>query len=776
VPMLQTLAKRLLSLLPLPQRGEGLGGSSVAPSPRKRGEGWGEGPDHSTASDAAPHPDPLPVKNGEREKRATPHRRITRRGLALAMLALMLAGAGTTYGLYVKAFADAGPLLLDEAKATSVTVVDRDERLLRAFTTTAGNWRLPIDPKDVDQHYLKMLFAFEDKRFYSHHGVDPKAVLRAVGQMLRHGRLVSGGSTLTMQVSRLLDGKHERTASGKLRQMARAINLERKLSKTEILKLYLRLAPFGGNLEGVRAASLAYFGKEPRRLSLGEAALLVALPQSPEQRRLDRNPEAARRARDRVLDRAVAAHVITAADAARAKTERVVKARYAFPMLAPHLTETQVATHPKENIIKLTLDRTLQASLEKLATEQARLIGDKVSAAIVVADHQTGEILAQVGSAGYMDTGRQGAVDMATAVRSPGSTLKPFIYGLAFEAGLAHPETLIDDRATRFGTYAPKNFDENFHGTVSIREALEQSLNIPAVRVLARVGPGKLVGRFRRAGVDARFPDKSEPTLAMALGGTGLTLEEMTQLYASLARGGDSIALVHRLDERGRTLAATRVKPLVNAHRLMSPLAAWYVTDILKDAPPPPNAKGGRFAYKTGTSYGYRDAWAIGYDGKYVVAAWVGKPDNSSVPGILGRTAAAPILFDAFARISEKRAALQSMPANAIKGTNADLPAPLKRWRDPSDDPATGRFLEPPVLISFPPDQSEIEGAELGGDPLILKADGGALPLTWLIDGTPIESNPHSREATWQPGTAGFAKLTVIDAKGRTDRASIRLR
>jgi penicillin-binding protein 1C len=701
---------------------------------------------------------------------------VTLRKLAITASVTLIIGIGTAYGLYYKAFAEAGPLLLEEAKATSVTVVDRDDRLLRAFTTTEGNWRLPLDPKDVDPHYLKMLFAFEDKRFYSHHGVDLKAMLRAVGQMVRHGHIVSGGSTLTMQVARLLDGKHERTASGKLRQMARAIELERKLSKTQILKLYLRLAPFGGNLEGVRAASLAYFGKEPRRLSLGEAALLVALPQSPEQRRLDRNPEAARRARDRVLARAVAAHVITAADAAKAKTERIPKARYAFPMFAPHLTEAQVAAHPKEEIIKLTLDRTLQASLEKLAAEQAQLIGDKVSAAIVVADHQTGEILAEVGSAGYMDAGRQGAVDMATAVRSPGSTLKPFIYGLAFEAGLAHPETLIDDRPTRFGTYAPKNFDENFHGTVSIREALEQSLNIPAVRVLARVGPGKLVGRFRRAGIDARFPDKSEPTLAMALGGTGLTLEEMTQLYASLARGGDSITLVHRLDERARALAATRVKPLVNAHRLMSPLAAWYVTDILKDAPPPPNAKGGRFAYKTGTSYGYRDAWAIGYDGRYVVAAWVGKPDNSSVPGILGRTAAAPILFDAFARISEKRAPLQAMPANAVRGTNADLPAPLKRWRDPGDDPATGRFIESPVLISFPPDQSEIEEADLGGDPLVLKADGGALPLTWLIDGKPIKSDAHSREVTWQPETSGFAKLTVIDAKGRNDRASIRLR
>lgn len=738
---LGSLAKRLTSLIPL-ARGEKTRILSLVPLPR-RGEG----------------------------------RRVPSvRNLAIAASVLVLAGTGTAYGLYVKAFADAGPLRLEEAKATSVTVVDRKGRLLRAFTTSEGNWRLPLDPKDVDPHYLKMLFAFEDKRFYSHHGVDPKAVVRAVLQMVRHGRIVSGGSTLTMQVSRLLDGKHERTPNGKLRQMARAVELERTLSKTEILKLYLRLAPFGGNLEGVRAASLAYFGKEPQRLSLGQAALLVALPQSPEQRRLDRFPEAAKRARDRVLQRAVAAHVITAADAEKAKREKVPVARFGFPMFAPHLTEAEVAAHPKEQTIKLTLDRNLQGSLEKLVAEHARLIGDKVSAAVIVANHQTGEILAEVGSPGYMDAERQGAVDMATAIRSPGSTLKPFIYGLAFEAGLAHPETLIDDRPTRFGTYAPKNFDENFHGTVTIREALEQSYNIPAVRVLARVGPGKLVGRFRRAGVNARFPDKSEPTLAMALGGTGLTLEEMTQLYASLARGGDSITLVHRLDERARAMAATRVKPLVNAHRLMSPLAAWYVTDVLKDAPPPPNAKGGRFAYKTGTSYGYRDAWAIGYDGKYVVAAWVGRPDNSSVPGILGRTAAAPILFDAFQRISEKRAPLQSAPANAIRGTNADLPAPLKHWRDPGDDPATGRFIEPPVLISFPPDQSEIDEADLGDDPLILKADGGALPLTWLVDGAPIKSDAHSREVTWQPESPGFTKLTVIDSNGRTDRVSIRLR
>jgi penicillin-binding protein 1C len=365
---------------------------------------------------------------------------------------------------------------------------------------------------------------------------------------------------------------------------------------------------------------------------------------------------------------------------------------------------------------------------------------------------------------------------MANAIRSPGSTLKPFIYGLSFEAGLAHPETLIDDRPVRFGTYAPKNFDEGYHGTVSIRAALEQSLNIPAVRALSRVGPGKLAGRFRRAGVTARFPDKSEPTLAMALGGTGMTLLDLTQLYGALARGGDAITLNYRVGARAQMAAQRRVAALVNARRMMDPVAAWYVTDILKDAPPPVNAKGGRFAYKTGTSYGYRDAWAIGYDGRHVAAVWVGRPDGASVAGMMGRTHAAPILFDAFAHISEKRAPLAGAPHGALITAAADLPQPLKRWREPGEDAPSGPFLAPPVLISFPPDSSEIDNADFGEEPLVLKADGGALPLTWLVDGAPIASDPHDRQAEWKPGGPGFAKLTVIDANGKTDRVSVRFK
>lgn len=702
---------------------------------------------------------------------------LRRAGFTIAGLALLSgAAAGGAAYLLKEADAEIGPLSLTDAQKLSTVVVDRDERLLRAFTTDDGRWRLPVEPKDVDQRYLKMLFAFEDRRFYQHHGVDPRSVLRAAVQAARHGRLVSGASTLTMQVARLVDGKHERTGFGKIRQMARAKQLEAALSKEEILRIYLRLAPFGGNIEGVRAASLAYFGKEPRRLSIGEAAMLVALPQSPEARRPDRHPEAAKRARNRVLAVAVAQGVISKAEAEKAQHEHIPLERAEFPKLAPHLAESEVAANPASKVHKLTLDKPLQSALEQLASKHTSMLGDKLSSAILVADHSTGEILAYVGSAGYLENERQGAVDMVSAIRSPGSTLKPFIYGLAFEGGLAHPETMIDDRPVRFGNYAPKNFDEDYHGTITIREALAKSLNIPAVRVLARVGPGKLVGRFRRAGIDARFPDKSEPTLAMALGGTGLTLRDLAQLYSALPRKGESITLTHRYGERIRVLAQTKARPLVTAHRLLSPLAAFYVSDILKDAPPPADAKGGRFAYKTGTSYGYRDAWAIGYDGKYVVAVWVGRPDGTSVPGMMGRTAAAPILFDAFARISERRPALPSAPAGALQVANAELPPPLKRWRDPGEEPATGPYLEQPLAISYPPDRSEIEQADLEGTPLVLKAEGGTLPLTWLIDGAPIMTDPHAREAVWQPAGPGFAKLTVIDANGRVDRSAIRVK
>ena len=706
---------------------------------------------------------PSPHEDGEKGKKSAV-RRVAARGL-LAVIALTLLAA-LSLELAIRRLE---PLPMGRAETTSVTVLDRDGVLLRAYTTADEHWRLPIAVADVDPLYLRMLIAFEDRRFYMHPGVDPVATLRAVAQVARHGRIVSGSSTLTMQVARLLDGVHARDASGKFKQMLRALQIERRFSKAEVLRLYLQLAPFGGNLEGVRAASLAYFGKEPRRLSPAEAALLVAIPQAPESRKPDKSPHAARVARDRVLARALAAGVIKPEDLSLARHEPVPTLRRDFSKLAPHLSDAEREADPARHIHRLTLDAGLQAKLETIARDHANALGQGVSAAIVAVDHASGEILAEVGSPGLLDDSRAGAVNMARAVRSPGSTLKPLIYGLAFEAGLAHPNTLIEDRPTRFGTYVPKNFDRDWHGTVTIREALAQSLNIPAVSLLEAVGPQKFFGRMQQAGLEPQLPKDAEPTLAIALGGLGLRLVDLAQLYAGLARGGDVVALRHR------QLEMTQL-PERSRQRLLSPVAAWYIADILRNAPAPAHAKTGQIAFKTRTSYGARDAWAAGFDGRHTIAVWVGRADGAAVPGLAGRASAAPLLFDAFQRIAAQRTPLPPAPRDTLKANGADLPPPLRRF-NPSLEAAevtSVAYRTPPLRIAFPPDRAELDVD--ASDGVVVKAEGGVMPLTWLVDGAPVQSESQRRELTLPGKRQGFVKVSVIDATGRTDRVTIRLK
>ncbi|HEX2216178.1 MAG TPA: penicillin-binding protein 1C, partial [Xanthobacteraceae bacterium] len=532
-----------------------------------------------------------------------------------------------------------GPPPLGERLEFSTLVVDREERLLRPYATGGGRWRLPVKVSEVDPRFVDALIAYEDKRFRSHNGVDPRAVARAAWQLVSNGRIVSGASTLTMQVARLLEPRSERTFAAKLRQMVRAVQLENRLSKDEILTLYLNLAPYGGNLEGIRAASFAYFGKEPRRLTLAETALLIALPQSPEARRPDRSVQAAHAARDRVLDRISGTQLVWTAEVAQAKRQPLPVGRTPMPTLASHASDAAVAAMPDGKRHRLTIEAPLQRSLEDLARDHARALGPQVSVAIVVIDHATGEIRARVGSADYFDAERAGQVDLSQAVRSPGSALKPFIYGLGFEDGVIHPETLIDDRPVRYGSYAPENFDLTFQGTVSVRKALQLSLNVPAVAVLDAVRSSRLTARLGQAGAQLVLPEGEASGLAMGLGGVGVRLTDLTMLYAGLARLGTVVPLTERWN---------RSEPAV-PRRLLDPAAAWYVANTLLGTPPPQNAAAGRIAFKTGTSYGYRDAWSIGFDGKRTVGVWVGRPDGAPVPGLLGRTAAAPILFDAFA-------------------------------------------------------------------------------------------------------------------------------
>ena len=657
------------------------------------------------------------------------------------------------------------PLTAPSAVPTSTIVVDRDGKLLRPFTIADGRWRLPVTKTDVDPHYLAMLVAYEDKHFATHDGIDFGAVVRAAGQfVLAGGHIVSGGSTLTMQVARLIDGGDTRSIQGKLRQMAVARKLESSFSKDQILDLYLTLAPYGGNIEGVRAASLAYLGKEPTRLTTAEAALLVAIPQSPEARRPDHDAEAAKAARDRVLDRLALAGAIDADSADAAKTERVPNARQPFPMLAPHLAEQAVAAHPERPVERLTIDGNLQAALEQLAGDRARQVGPKVSVAIVVADEMSGAILASVGSAGLFEDARNGHVDMTRALRSPGSTLKPLIYGLAFEQGLAHPESEIEDRPTGFGNYEPQNFDGVHRGTVTIREALTESLNTPAVIALNAVGPANLMARLKRAAVNAVLPDASAPGLAIGLGGLGVTLRDLVGLYAAIARGGTAVALKDGIDDAPE---ATTGAPV------LSPAAAWYVGDILKDEPPPINGSPGRVAYKTGTSYGYRDAWAIGFDGAHVIGVWIGRPDGTPVAGLSGVVSAAPILFDAFDRLGPKRTPLRPRPPDTIVAANtAALPPPLRHFRDPVQPTVIDRDTPE---IAYPQDGVLVDLGIKDGDPspLVIKVRNGAPPFTYFVNGAPIARAPFARSETWQPDGPGFVTLSVVDKDGRSDRVTV---
>jgi len=463
--------------------------------------------------------------------------------------------------------------------------------------------------------------------------------------------------------------------------------------------------------------------------------------------------------------------VIPREEATRAMAERVPNLRREFPMLAPHLADVEVEQDKTRLVHRLTIDAALQRKLEQLAREHSDALGGRVSVALIAIDHRTGEVIAHVGSPGYLDEDRRGAVDMTNAVRSPGSTLKPLIYGLAFESGVAHPETLIEDRPARFGVYVPKNFDQDWHGTVTIRAALAQSLNIPAVKVLDALGPQKLLGRLGQVGIAPVLPKGAEPSLAIALGGLGLRLSDLAALYAGLARGGEAIVLQYRRED------APRRRPAANL-RLLSPVAAWYVSDVLRSAPAPANAKPGQIAYKTGTSYGFRDAWAVGYDGRHTIAAWVGRADATATPSLAGRTAAAPLLFDAFARVATRRTPLPPPPSGALLVSGPDLPPPLKRFREAKEEEiaSNGRYLEPAVQIAFPPDRSEIEAEDSDGTGVVVKAEGGAVPLTWLLDGVPIPSDPMRREAELPAAIAGFHKLSVIDAQGRADRVTIRLK
>lgn len=528
------------------------------------------------------------------------------------------------------------PLPLPKDDLARVVLAEDGTPLWR-FADANGVWRYPVQTDEVSPYYLEALLTYEDRWFYQHPGVNPLALGRAAWQNLSGGRVLSGGSTLSMQVARLLD-PHERTLPGKLRQLWRTAQLEWHLSKSEILNLYLNRAPFGGTLQGVAAASWAYLGKSPQQLTRSEAALLAVLPQAPSRLRPDRHPERAQVARDKVLRRLAEYQVWPQGAVDEALEEPLLLAPRLEPSLAPLLARRLNRPHSPP-LIRTTLDANLQRRLEDLLLGWRARLPEHTSAAILVVETDNMAVRAYLGSVDINDARRFGHVDMISALRSPGSTLKPFLYGMAMDAGLIHSESLLQDVPRRYGDYRPGNFSMGFSGPVSASSALALSLNLPAVQLLEAYGPKRFAADLRNGGVPLSLPALAEPNLALILGGAGSRLEDLVSGYSALARGGKSANL--RLQPQDELVE----------RRMLSPGSAWIIRRILSGQARPdrdPTAelvKRPSLAWKTGTSYGFRDALAIGVGPRYLIGVWIGRPDGTPVPGQFGLASAAPLML-----------------------------------------------------------------------------------------------------------------------------------
>jgi penicillin-binding protein 1C len=569
-----------------------------------------------------------------------------------------------------------------------------------------------------------LLITVEDRRFWYHPGVDPIALLRATAQLFLSGRVISGGSTLAMQAARLLEPR-PRTVRSKVMEIARAVQLEARYGRRGVLDIWLTLAPFGGNLEGVRAGSLAWFGVPPEALEPAQAALLVAVPRRPERLRPDRHAAAATAVRDRVLAVGVRAGLFDSAPSP------LPTARVALPRHAPQLA----ASLPRAPQVHTTLDLPLQAALERLAGDCLETLPRPASLALLVADAGSREIRALYAGA-WRDQARAGAIDLTMAVRSPGSALKPFIYAMAFADGIAAADTVVPDLPRRFGGYAPENFDRGFAGSTTAAEALRRSLNLPAVALLNHVGPLRFAATLRSAGATLRLPHGADPSLPLALGGDGITLRDAAALYAALATdgtGGPLRLLAGSAPPRPDFLAAS---------------AANEVADVLTRPLPEFGPRG--IAWKTGTSWGGRDAWAFGFDSRHVVAVWVGRPDGTPLPGATGASLALPLMSRVFDLLPKNPRGVMQVRARSSRPTIAAADA---------------------LHLLFPP-----SGAVLSSDgPVTIRVMGGRRPLTFLVDGAPLPTDRVRRDAAWLPSGPGFYRLTVLDADGAAVRAAVQV-
>ena len=618
---------------------------------------------------------------------------------------------------------------LAEQIARSTVIFDAEGRLLRLTLAADQQYRLWTPLERIAPELVEALLLHEDRHFYRHPGVNPIALLRAAFQSYTGGAR-QGGSTLSMQLARLLWQLNTRTPRGKCLQILRALALESRYSKRELLEAHLNLMPYGANIQGVGTASLIYFGKTADRLSLAEALSLVVIPQSPQRRAPGPGePDDLRRARERLYAEWVMYHGATGTDAQAIGQPLRYRELGRLPFLAPHLTTALLQRDPTAREIHTTLDAQMQKRLERhLAryVERKRRLGVHNAVAMLV-DRRDMAVKALVGSADFFDAGIEGQTNGAFAKRSPGSALKPFIYALALDQGLIHPLSMLKDAPTAFGAFNPENFDGRFMGPISAHDALIRSRNVPAVALSAQLARPGFYQFLRTAGI-SRMRSEQHYGLALALGGGEVSMEEMLTLYAMLANEGI-----------WRPLRYRREAPPAEGVRLLSAQASWLTLDMLKDNPRPDEAALRApgpvpVAWKTGTSWGFRDAWTVGSFGPYVLAVWVGHFDGRGNPAFVGVQAAAPLFFEI---------------ADALLAGHAELAA-----------------FAPPR----PPGLTRIEVCSASGE--LPNAACPQRSMTWFIPGvSPIRvSNLHRRVSV----DIRTGRQACPDALGRIDPATTR--
>jgi penicillin-binding protein 1C len=546
----------------------------------------------------------------------------------------------------------------------SAVVAFEDGAPMRFYLTADDKWRAGAELSELDPLLQKATVCYEDRHFERHPGVNPFSMIRAAWQAVRSGRVVSGGSTITMQLARVLEPRPRNIAS-KIVQVFRALQLEARMGKREILKRYLSEAPYGGNFEGVTAASWAYFGKAPSKLDAAEAAYLVSLPQSPTRRSPGSASRAAARAgRDRVLDRMAACGLIAGPALLAAKSEPLPSSARPLPFHAPHAAEflkSQIP-NPKSQIrdkIISTLDRKLQERVERIAKSyraQLNRLGAR-NVSVVVIENDTRKVRALVGNFDFFDS-EAGQVAGFSAPRSPGSALKPFLYALALEKGVITPESLIEDAPVQIGSFRPLDFGETWEGLVAAERALSQSLNVPFVHILQRTGLDAFMRLLRGGGVD--YAREMDYGLSVITGAIEVNLLDLTNLYVTLARGGmHGSYQLSAISLQPKSQIPNPKSQIAEETRLLNAAAVHLTRRALsiRNRPDAPlvgemGAQMGKVYWKTGTSWGFRDAWSIGFNGQYTVGVWAGKFSGRPAKGITGAQAAAPLMFDILAAVT----------------------------------------------------------------------------------------------------------------------------